>query len=503
MEPLLQCALAGTAHRAVPLTQTPIDALLQSSEPAEVRLLLAAGAVDLYRRAGHAPRQGLVLPPRAHPDPRPLCSPAAAKLLHTLCVGTQPELLVEALGRMDALGWQPPPALLPRLLDIPLASLRPLVLRLGGSRARWLVEQNPAWRSLNADPEPDLRRWEDGTMLERLEVLRQVRARDPIEGRAWVERAWGGEPAAFRRQMVEAMSVRLELSDEPLLGRALEDRSPAVRAAAAELLARLPGSAFSARMCALALQWVVAVSPRSVFDSLRALIPVRLGGVDMPIQLRPPEAWDPAWALDGIVEHLPHRMEPGRWWALQVIGRVPLSVWEAKLGGNASELLARTADPVVVEGWTRAALLHGATDWYGPLWAWWLPRSAPWREELTRVLEPEQREALLAAHWGSADPEALVSLLNRLPRPWSQARSAAWLERVRALVARGSAEHCQPWLATLPVAATALHPALLTAASTPWSVGLHSWAGLQWQREISAMTQILEVRQQIHRTFTT
>ena len=58
-----------------------------------------------------------------------------------------------------------------------------------------------------------------------------------------------------------ALAVGLGPDDEAVLERALDDRVASVRAVAANLLAALPGSAWSARMARRAEQMVHVVGP--------------------------------------------------------------------------------------------------------------------------------------------------------------------------------------------------------------------------------------------------
>lgn len=122
--------LTGTARVAEPLaTGTPVDDLVQRLldrtaaadadagdasavdagriDPSGIdtarRVLLAAGALAAYRRAGHRPQTKVVPTPVAPADPRPLCSRAVERILLEL-LEEERALLPEAFARVAAAG---------------------------------------------------------------------------------------------------------------------------------------------------------------------------------------------------------------------------------------------------------------------------------------------------------------------------------------------------------------------------------------------------------------
>ncbi len=92
--------------------------------------------------------------------------------------------------------------------------------------------------------------WRTGGRAERRAWLTALRQRDPAAARELLAAGWDTETGADRAELLGVLGARLGPGDEPFLETALDDRKQAVRQAAAGLLARLPGSAHTARAIA-------------------------------------------------------------------------------------------------------------------------------------------------------------------------------------------------------------------------------------------------------------
>jgi hypothetical protein len=167
-----------------------------------------------------------------------------------------PSALREAFRALARRGWVLPPGLLVAALTSPMeAPETPSVL---GARGRWLASMNPAWRWAVAGDSPldeteAERTWNEGTKRERITLVRRLRSADPAAARERIAAVFPTEPADVRQDLVRALEVGLSPTDEQFLQAALDDRSKGVREAAAELLPRLPRSAFVDRMVTQAL----------------------------------------------------------------------------------------------------------------------------------------------------------------------------------------------------------------------------------------------------------
>ena len=397
-------ALLGTENgRAQPTLPAALEEALDPTEamtPA-ARFLTRAGALALWRRAGYQPaRHDAPGPAPCPPETAPSISPASAGHLRTMLGGHQTEVLTEWLGEVIRRGYRVPPELLPALLDRARGhrTERPLVLAAGGKRVRWLAGHHPAW-DFAADEAPE--HWEAGGREQRAAILRGWRASDPADAREKLAAVWSGESADTRAAFLAALEDGLSDADEPFLERALDDRARDVRQGAAGLLARLPGSAFAARMTART-DAMLRFEPGGFLK--RATLGVTL-----------PDGSDVAAKRDGLdpkVLDLPRALGSEEAATLAYsLGAVPLRHWAERFG-QTPETLLKAAErhdlaAALITGWGLAAARQHDATWMRALLSWPLTRHPQLQllrnDALFRVLpRTEQISRLLAAM--RADP---------------------------------------------------------------------------------------------------
>lgn len=353
----------------------------------EGALLDAAAAVTVRRRAGAVPAPARALPEPAAHDPRPRLPAAARRRLAALLAdrsgtgggsrrGPVPdlaELIPEWLRYADECGYQAPPELLPALLDAARAriDLRPYALALAGPRGLWLAERAPQWAPLLRDGAagpalPDPRDagavralWEEGpraggpgTSQVRSALFAEVRRSDPAGAVELLASTWSGEKAEDRLAFVELLRTGLSLADEPFLEAALADRSRGVRAAAADLLAGLTGSALAGRMAA----------------RVRSLVVLDRSEDPPVVAVEAPYECDAAMQRDGVVAKPPAGMGERSWWFGQVVAAAPLAVWAEVFDGRTPEAIIAlpVADgwrPDLLAAWSRAAARQHDSAW--------------------------------------------------------------------------------------------------------------------------------------------
>jgi hypothetical protein len=243
-------------------------------------------------------------------------------------------VLTEALRLVAAAGMRLPYRTLP--VAVARRDLRAVVQPVLGARGDWLVAQlraagldGPAESTLDPD-DPEI--WETGTSEQRLAWFVRARAADPDAARAAAESTWKDSPAAFRADLMREVAATVAPADEPFLEHGLDDRAEGVRIWAREGLARLPASAFVARMIGRAPTVVTVVTGEG--SGLGRI----LHRASRTLTLAAPEPDDPA-TRDGIGPKLatPDRLNT-------LVAAVPPRAWPSIAGVTAAELLTIPQD---------------------------------------------------------------------------------------------------------------------------------------------------------------
>ncbi len=508
MDTLVTMALVGTAQQPDKDTgtRTPIDTLTAgfSGREMERRLLLAAGAWAIYRQAGKGPGHLPTAPEPAAPETLRTCAPALARLVEDMLAGTHDDLLPEALERMEKAGLHLPPELLPTALNAQSSQLRTALAPVLGERGRWLSQFNPAWswvsRKLPAGgyalPAGAEITWQEGTPEQRSEILRRLRASDPVKARQWLEGTWKQEKAQFRAEALETFSTGLSADDESFLEEALNDRSARVCETAASLLVRIPISALAARMRSRANEMLVYAKGK--------------------LTVTPPTAIDKQWQRDGIVARAPQGVGERAWWLMQVMERIPPAHWEEHFAAPPAKLIASVRpkewEQTLIEGWSQAAIRFNDAQWILALWDWWYQRryyACP--EQLRRDLinlmpqqEAESRVQEQLINYKSPKNAGWEDLLSALPTPWSKEFGDVYLAELRNYLGKIAVEvqNSYRWLTSVTIATTALPPACFAAALEKWTLPESSnahtrWHIQRWHEQINTFTEALRIRQRL------
>ncbi len=446
MTALNKVALVGTARLPeAPATGTPVDELIAGLEELtpERRVLLSAGMLSIFRRAGYVPPTAASLPAAAPPETRPACSQGAARALGDVFIDGRLELLPEAFRLLRAADQRVPFSLLVNCLDLRDPVHREAARPVLGERGVWLAHRRESWQwarasaSREADA-PELERiWHEERSDDRLAAIARLRDLDPTLARDLLAASWKQEPAEFRVSLLAVMGARLSRDDEEFLQTALRDRASAVRAAAASLLARLPGSTFAARAVARA---------DAVLDITRGTVTGR-----------PPERFNPEWESDGISAKPPRGMGERAHWLMQALALVDPSHWSQRAGMSPFQLIhgARQGEwaAVVMVGWSRAALSHNSPDWIVALWDAWLnadlssdAHGAMMRRDLLMRLflqmpvdAAQERVATLLQTPSLAADLDLETMLDRFGRPWPHTLAVRVLDAIDSGTANDAA----------------------------------------------------------------
>ena len=363
--------MVGTDKK--PLTLPTLDgavgALLaqlpaQASSPAQA-LLQAAGVLAVCERAGQRPSAPFSASPHgvAAPDvtQAALHDSALIDTLRWLLTDAPQRLQIDWLQHLAIAGWRLPPSLLPLALDTAQRStaLRSAVTAVLGERGRWLARHHSTWRYAagSADSAPPETRWQEGTLAQRVQLLREERQSQPDAARERLQTALPDLPAKERAELLAVLQTGLSAADEELLTAvAHKDKGREVRQTARTLLLQLPASAISQRAGARLAPYLV------LHTGLRGVSGQRW-------VMTPPEAPEPDWKNAGIEAERPKNDPLGEraWWLYQLARQVPLAWWQQHTGMAPEALLpwatqSDWADAVVRAWWEVLRASAAATD---------------------------------------------------------------------------------------------------------------------------------------------
>lgn len=501
--PLQKLLLVGTSRAPLPAELLPPE-LAQIAQPApdgadatpERRLWLAAGAADLWTRAGHVPPPA---PAAAHsisaPEQLTACPVRAESILKLLLQGSHPAaVLQEWLALLARKAARLPERFLPNMLDLASrqSGLRPRVLPVLGTRGRWLAALDPGWDwAAGAQDADQLQEtWHNGGLEQRVAALARWRQQDPAAARQALQTAWPAEPPESRLALLACLATGLDAQDEAFLEAALDDRRKNVRQLAQRLLARLPGSDYTARMLARA-------APLLQLEK-RFILGTRLN-VALPAER------DAAMIRDGVGDGKYAGLGEKAGWLADMLSAIDPSYWSTRFGLTPDECIALSAATdyreALLLGWTAGLRLHleqavtpGLLDWFEAWVRIWLKADGTVRYQQAsgiidacKTLPGPTLHALLlklveASHmpWQAADT-ALVELLSRLAgetaAPWPAQLSQAIARRLLGALPALTAQHWS-FRSALPAFAAVLDPAAVLAAEREWP-GLgadpHGW----------------------------
>ncbi len=501
--PLQKFLLVGTSRAPLPaellapeLAQIAQPALDGANATPERRLWLAAGAADLWTRAGHVPP---VAPAAAHPVSAPeqlaACPVRAESILKLLLQGSHlAAVLQEWLALLARKPARLPERFLPNMLDLASRqpTLRPRILPVLGTRGRWLAALEPSWDWAAGTQDADQLQetWHNGALEQRVAALARWRQHDPAAARQALQTAWPAEPPESRVALLACLATGLDAQDEAFLEAALDDRRKNVRQLAQRLLARLPDSDYTARM-------LVRAVPLLQIEK-RLLLGRRLD-VALPAER------DAAMIRDGIGDNKYPGLGEKAGWLADLLSAIDPSHWSTRFGLTPDECIALSAatdyQEALLLGWTAGLRLHLEQAATPGLLAWleaWVRiclkadgtvryQQAAGIIDACKTLPAPALHALLlklveASHlpWHAADT-ALVELLSRLAgetaASWPAQLSQAIARRLLGALPALTPQHWS-FRSALPTLAAVLDPAAVLAAEREWP-GLgadpHGW----------------------------
>ena len=476
---LLPAAMVGTEKMALaaPALDGAVGALLtqlqaQADSPARA-LLQSAGVLAVCERAaaqgqpGPAPEAGA-----AAPDTRPALACGSLGITLRWVLAEAPvRLQIELLQRLDAAGLRLPAALLPLALEAGQRSvaLRPALLAVLGERGRWLAKHSSYWRYAtgSAAQAPLETRWSEGSLAQRVDLLREERRIDAAGARERLRAALPELPARERAELAAVLADNLSMQDEALLVALCQDRGAEVRQTARALLVRLPLS---------------APTQRAIARLQACLTPQRVLLVVKKWVIEPPQAAGDDWPADGLQAERPKGESLGEraWWLYQLARQVPLAWWTDHTGMAPAALLqwARKGDwtEALARAWLDVLRLAPDSAWCQAFLDHWPSKAL--QESPAAVLallppaarEPYWTQTLQAMHAGKVTGfNEVASQIVQAYAPGehvSQPLSALLLEKLPLFLARSSLRIPQDELCCV------LHPAVLAALLEPAALGI-------------------------------
>lgn len=493
-ERLAAIATLGTRRAPLPKDalwpEASLAAAANESTAPETLLLRAAAATWLWRVAGvRAAQSSESVQADVPPPANSLASEAASWRLARMIGGEQRELLQEWFELARAARKTLPTHWLPVVLDGVAPKLRNAFPEVLGPAAAWLASQHSEWSVSPIVAGPSQDRWQEGSLIERRAELAAMRERDPARGREWLESTWATDPPDAREAFLGALQIGLSADDEPFLEAALDDKRKGVRQAAAECLARLPGSAHAKRNLARLEGLIVMEEPKG---GLLA----RFRNRKLIVQL--PAALDKAGVRDGLEAKPPAVRKVGdrAFWLEQMVELVPPRHWCERFGCDAPTFVAAAVETdhasELLSALSLAATRHPDVEFISALCDAWLksanepPVIAQTVARLVAALPAGIRSEMFEGQLrqlSERDFDAMFHLTMNYDLPWSASATAFALKMLGKRVASDSQQyaHSRDALDTwgqrcdVPTARSVLVDMLLAAEQSPWRNALQQF----------------------------
>ncbi|MEV4235895.1 MULTISPECIES: DUF5691 domain-containing protein [unclassified Nocardia] len=494
---LTSVALLGTARRAADPArlEAPVAAVATRLRTDPALLLLESAALR-----GAFARGGVSVSTAAEPEPavddaRRLLPRAAASRLARLLRDRSP-FLPEWFAGAAPFDYRAPDALCALLLEQAKANtdLREPLLRLAGTRGRWLADQHPDWRDLvprGHSDAPTEQSWLFGQPSERREWLIELRGRDAKAAREALTAAWPKESGPLKAELLAVLADGISADDEPLLETALDDRRSDVRRVAAGLLPLLPNSAFTQRVTRRSSAWVT-VEHLLLHPNLVVRIPEELDDADRRDGIND-RTVEFTYRWDGAPDLRAGRLR-------QLVAATPLTHWESELGAPDKATRAKISDRFrqpLFDGWVDATLAQHDPAWARALFDAGVPTDLAMlrRRELFALLPlPDRTTHLLQLDgaWLSELEALLPAMGHPWPEPLAQHLILLLFERARAAAKRPEAHGTGPNAHRSLLSAAAVHLPV-TAARTTTAVARRC-TDPNWERAFDQLAHDLNHR---------
>ncbi len=496
-ERLVKLALLGAERTHLPENIRVIleDQGIDTNAPFPNILLEAAVMYHQFDKAAFfRPEWTDPLPDPVVADEQKSCSAASARHLRMILQGNYGQALPEFLQLLADHQLSLPAEALPPIFESAMKDsdfwrlVRPTI----GATGHWLLALNPEWETLRENTNPS--GWDTGTREERAAILRYLRQADPGLSLTLLERTWSQDSVTDKMAFLPIMETNLSIADEDFLEARLDDSRKEVRQKAAQLLARIEGSALQNRL----------------IDQVSAILTYNGEKVDFKIPKELPDAT----VRDGI------RPSPKKNanslksdWLQQLVGRIPPSWWENQLKREPRQIASLFARSrwgnILIPALTEATILHKDDDWREALLRYWqeLGKEEEWhhpkgKQLMSQLSDTAFNRIILEQLEGS---EALVEehslaghLLCLKVRPWDNQVSKNIIRGFQKWLAGANAYQWNTWhyRRIFEVAAYSVSPHLLDHLKAGWNFKAAAWA--QWDGDVERFLKTLAFRRDMH-----
>ncbi|MFZ4815603.1 MAG: DUF5691 domain-containing protein [Phototrophicaceae bacterium] len=505
-QPLVTAALVGTQTR--PLGQLPSDntavgkALARVTAATPEAALLKGAVILNSTQAAQTP----ILPYKskfsatAPTDSVPEAPAKAAELLvHILKKVKAPmngTLLREWIYAAE--GYRVPDHLLALYLD-QLAKLADnsnfnrlyaASLVRAGERGRWLAAQRDKWTFVLWEQSFE-RGWAKSTAAVRLLLFRRLRQQDAAAARAFFEQKQASLPPKVRLDYLSQLLLNLSGEDEALLEGLLDDPILAMRVDAANMLMKLPESAFVGRM----------------IERMRGRVSIQPDG-DGKLKLGCAhyDVADAAMLRDWVKRNQ-YRLTDGAAMSRIMMGCIPPRLWNEWLGEDTPTLIALAAheEALYLEAWMTAAINFGDAEWCNAFFDWAVAND---KSNIALRVLPTQpanvRETYTLNLWGkdTRNLQLYPSLYTDAHGHWTEAFSQSTLLTYAQKITSASSTNMNWLIVGFSSHWAFFHPSQVRAfiALFEQYIANHP-AGNHYVKQITPPLEYLRLRQQIHEAF--
>ncbi len=493
---LVKTALLGTERSAISIeTKSFLEAqgIHASNEPAQI-LLEAAALFSQMNKAGRPLKtfEG-EMPAIVGDDDEKPCSAKSTHHLKLILDGTFPEALPEFIAHLNHNNKQLPPTSLPKLLEECKAEpeMWQKINKAIGRRGKWLMQLNPDWAILIA--EPNIQLWRTGNKMERLGLLKYLREQNPGSAISILQETWNEENVQNKVDFLKVFEIGISKNDELFLEDCLYETRKEVRQIAARLLARIPDSALVERM-----HWRVTSSMN-----------IKNGVLEIYL----PEELDETAIRDGIsVKSTAYKSGMKAGWFGQMMSKVPPGAWETYFEKPPSEILKIFAKSdwigMLVQSIVEATILHKNETWMRAILELWLEHGdyPIWQisamNDLLEIIPNDLFNQIalrsLKQNKGLLEENSPVSKLLKIGKhDWNDDLTLLIVKRFQIWLRNASTFYWNTWhyKKMLQSAAFRCNPALYDALKSGWDYQSPAWG--MWEPEVEQFLRILVFRREM------